>query len=890
MYASDIALDDRSVVSNGDDANMQELCRNALSTLLDNSALPPGSVVAILDLVPQAHAATLAELWARGLVPAILDPHLPEMLQPVLLSELFPAAVLTWTISQSEQGESFQPCPTLDLASPDSQPRRFGPTSQFASASNNDIPAYIAYTSGSTGTPKGVVIGRRAFKSFVQSTCDLYELTSEDRRLLLSNPAFDLAMEQVGTSLHAGCPVIPASPGLIATDPFALAAEVCARGITVLSLPTGVFNAVGTAMDADTSAASAFHQSSVRLVMAGGEAPDPVAIRGWAAALPEARLLNGYGPTECTVVTSYGNLAPDEPITVGTPLPGVTYSLRDGELIIGGVQVGLGYLEKRVGGFESHNGDTYATGDAAQVLADGRWVIEGRRDRMLKVSGYRVDPVTVEGIVTSVDGVSAAHVVSVDGALGCLIVPDTVRSSESWNSQDSAVEEVSSGEDMIKRAVSRRCKTELPWYAVPRLLGMASEIPLTARGKRNPEATASLLRCLARSADRDSAGAGLDLDFAISEIWRRYVGDPEDLRSFAETGADSLTAVSVRGALLGELDVDVPLPVIVGGNVRDLIDASHRARAGVHAGHLSSGQGLVRLRGTAQSDSTDDHSVKEVHWVFLPPMSGAVTRYLRLSRLLPDSHQVSACENAREDLEGGFATAVSAMSDVIAAEIPIDADLRLSGFSLGGVYARAVAVELASRGFTCCSAHLIDPPDPSGHATPERTAFLVFAQVGLAIPGDGARFLRGPVATGEVAEVREDDIAWDELLNAAVATGMATMNEGTQALRNAWEIYRLNASILRSCDVDEIAGQLPKTRILIGATGEDIAYDGAVADRGETAHAQVERVAPSGAWSKICPSATFDRLGIDHFALLDPPHDIAVAQWLTTSEAVSNAG
>ncbi|APT83797.1 hypothetical protein CAQU_00370 [Corynebacterium aquilae DSM 44791] len=439
---------------------------------------------------------------------------------------------------------------------------------------------------------------------------------------------------------------------------------------------------------------------------------------------------------------------------------------------------------------------------------------------------------------------------------------------------------------MLKRKVSDRFEVELPWYAVPRLLGVASEIPLTGRGKRDTEATASLLKNLVCSVKGGPDSTAEDLGSAVTEIWRRYVGDPEDLRSFTESGADSLTAVSVRGDLLEKLDVDVPLPVIIGGNVRDLIDASHRVRAGVHAGHLSSGQGLVRLRGASQGDQ----SAKNVQWVFLPPMSGAVTRYLRLSRLLPDSHQVSACETARADLEGGFATVVSAMSDAIAAEIPFDADLRLSGFSLGGVYARAVAVELASRGFTRCSAYLIDPPDPSGHVTSERTAFLVFAQVGLAIPGDGARFLRGPAATGKVSEVRGEDIDWHELLTAAVATGMATFNEGTQTLRDAWEVYRLNASILSSCDADNLVGQLPPTRILVGATGEDIGYDGAVAERGEKTQAKIEPVAPSGAWSKICPAATFDRLGVDHFALLDPPHDVAVAQWLTGNVEPSTPG
>ncbi|MDO4610594.1 AMP-binding protein [Corynebacterium sp.] len=423
--------------------------RGRLARLLDALSIPPGYAVAIRDLVPHVHRATLAELWDRDLVPVILDPHLPGALRDDLLAELRPAAVVRWTAGEeagaagegagaggagtdaggvppaavrpcAEQPASRDTWRRFDAPDPDDGPGAPDP----GTPDSGDAVAYVAYTSGSTGRPKGAVIGRRAFDSFVTSTCELYELGPQDRRLLLSNPAFDLAMEQVGTSLHAGCALVPAGDGLVATDPASLAAEVTRHSITVLSLPTGVFNAVGAAMAADGAAAAAFRDAPVRLVMAGGEAPDRAAIRGWVRALPGARLLNGYGPTECTVVTSYGEMTPDGPVTVGRPLPGVTYELRDGELIIGGVQVGRGYVHGAAGGFEPGGDRRYATGDGARMLPDGRWVIEGRRDRMIKVSGYRVDPAVVEEAVASADGVAAAHAVLVDGALGCLLVPD----------------------------------------------------------------------------------------------------------------------------------------------------------------------------------------------------------------------------------------------------------------------------------------------------------------------------------------------------------------------------------------------------------------------------------------------------------------------------------
>ncbi|MDO4610595.1 phosphopantetheine-binding protein [Corynebacterium sp.] len=421
---------------------------------------------------------------------------------------------------------------------------------------------------------------------------------------------------------------------------------------------------------------------------------------------------------------------------------------------------------------------------------------------------------------------------------------------------------------------------------MPRLLAVADAIPLTGRGKRDAAASAGILRAAvgADPADDASATPGPDggIDRAVRAVWARHVGDPDDGRSFVDAGADSLTAVAVRGALLRELGADVPLPAIVAGGVGELVDAVHRSRAGVAPGHVSSGRAVVRLRRAVASsgDVAEPSADTGVRWVFLPPMSGAVTRYLRLSRLLPAEHEVLACETARKDLESGFGAVVTAMADGICAAVPAGADVRVSGFSLGGVYARAVAVELAARGYARCSAHLIDPPDPGGHVTPERAAFLVFAQVGLAIPGDGARFLHGAVARGEVDEVREPDVDWGRLAQAAVASGMAAPGDSTDVLRDAWEVYRLNAGILAGFDAARYSGAEPPTRILVGADGEDIGYDGAVAERAAGGEVPVERIAPSGAWARLCPAATFDRLAVDHFALLDPPHDAAVARWL----------
>ena len=164
-------------------------------------------------------------------------------------------------------------------------------------------------------------------------------------------------------------------------------------------------------------------------VVLAGEAPRPNDINTWLDSVPNATVINAYGPTEATVdvsvytVTDHIHFAV---VPIGTPLPGVSIHVLDaaqqpcephleGELYIQGPTLAREYLNdpsETAAAFVSVDiGDgsvrrLYRTGDLGYRLADGNLVCTGRRDRQTKINGVRIEPAEVELALQSLPGVT----------------------------------------------------------------------------------------------------------------------------------------------------------------------------------------------------------------------------------------------------------------------------------------------------------------------------------------------------------------------------------------------------------------------------------------------------------------------------------------------------
>jgi acyl-coenzyme A synthetase/AMP-(fatty) acid ligase len=273
--------------------------------------------------------------------------------------------------------------------------------------------AAILYTSGSTGQPRGVALSHGAVASFAQWAADLIALQSNDRIASTTPFFFDLstfdlyAVLGCGASLH----IVPSSLTLAPSRLSAWLKEQAISGwYTVPSLLAFLAYKGNLAQTALTF---------LRFLFFAGEVFPSPALIDLAANLPRTELYNFFGPTETNVCCYWPvdreRLAANHPIPIG--LPATDYELRiDGgnsELWARGSGLASGYWQQGQLQPLLNEDGWYPTGDRVS-LVNGEFHFHGRLGRMLKCSGYRVEPAEIEAVVNAMAGVIGCAVVGID--------------------------------------------------------------------------------------------------------------------------------------------------------------------------------------------------------------------------------------------------------------------------------------------------------------------------------------------------------------------------------------------------------------------------------------------------------------------------------------------
>lgn len=341
--------------------------------------------------------------------------------------------------------------------------------------------AYILHTSGSTGTPKGILHTHKSGLAYAKMAAALTGLTATDRVSHHTPIHFDMSIFDIFSASVAGatCIVIPEMHAMM---PASLTQLTEAEAITVwYSVPFALRQMVerGVLADRDLSA--------LRLVMFAGEKMPPAILRDFVAHVPTARILNAYGPTETNHCVT-ADLAPSDftgeaALPIGLPDTGSTAHIGEGgELLIAGDQVMVGYWND-----EGRNAQVfveiggrrfYRTGDLVRRDEAGRLHLLGRKDRQIKLRGYRIELDEIELALTNAPGVSEA-VVSVEneGLSAFVTGPGAIDLAE----------------------VSQSISSVLPRYAVPDTITVVDDFARTATGK------VDRLALLARKGGQDAA-------------------------------------------------------------------------------------------------------------------------------------------------------------------------------------------------------------------------------------------------------------------------------------------------------------------------------------------------------------------------------------------------
>lgn len=369
--------------------------------------------------------------------------------------------------------------PPLILLDGDSESAE--PSPAPATRTDGESLAYLMYTSGSTGTPKGVEIRHRSIIRLVRDV-EYVPLHPTTVMLHAAPLGFDASTLEIWGPLLNGGRIVIHEERL--PTPQDLARTIRTHGVTTAWLTAALFN---TIVDDDPR-----WLEGLRHLLIGGEALSVSHVRRALAALPRMALINGYGPTECTTFSTTYAIPHDLPgdahsIPIGRPIADTSLYILNarlepvptgviGELYIGGLGVGRGYLRRPElneqkfvpNPFGRPDERLYRTGDLVRYLDDGNVEFIGRRDGQVKIRGFRIETGEIEATLNRFPGVKACAVVA----------------RRDHDAEARLVAYVVASEKEADFAQLRKHAAKcLPEFMVPAAFMRLDELPLTVNGK-----------------------------------------------------------------------------------------------------------------------------------------------------------------------------------------------------------------------------------------------------------------------------------------------------------------------------------------------------------------------------------------------------------------------
>ncbi|MFC9663384.1 non-ribosomal peptide synthase/polyketide synthase [Nocardia sp. NPDC127606] len=587
LLATAVAADpDRDAVTDGDRTlTYRELDRasSRLARVLIDSGVGPDDVIAVG--IPRSIESVLA-VWAiakSGAAWLPVDPSYP--LDRITHMVTDSGARLGLTVSESQ---SALPGPIdwlvldeLKLMA-ECAGRSSDPVTDFDRVRTLRAQhlAYVIYTSGSTGLPKGVLVTQAGIAGFAAEETARMFGTADARILQVGSPSFDISVMELLLAVNSAATLVIAPHGRhVGAELAQLLSEQ--RVTHALMTPSGLAVLDPAPLDA------------LRMVMVGGEACPPDLIARWTAGPVSRAFVNAYGPSETTVATNISApLTADSPLTLGTPLRGITQWVLDsrlrpvpvgvaGELYVAGAQVARGYRSRAaltatrfVACPWASSERMYRTGDLVRWTPEGTLDYLGRNDDQVKLRGFRIELGEVESTLLDRPSVRQAVVlVRADAHRGDQLVAYVVPAE--------------SGELIDVDAIAAGLRATLAAHMVPSAFVVLDALPLTPNGKLDrkalPEPVFAARSFRAPAAGTESVVAemfgevlgvaqiGADDDFfalggnslVATQVVSRLgtaLGRTVSLKSLFE--APTVTALA---ALLGAADAVAPRPALVAG-------------------------------------------------------------------------------------------------------------------------------------------------------------------------------------------------------------------------------------------------------------------------------------------------------------------------------------
>jgi amino acid adenylation domain-containing protein len=426
--------------------------------------------------------------------------------------------------------------------------------------------ACVIYTSGSTGIPKGAMIEQRGLFNHLLSKISDVELSASDVVAQTSPQSFVISVWQFLAPLMVGARVHICTDEQV-QDPALLIQEISREGVTVLQIVPTLLRAILQRVPYEPVFGAL---SRLRSLISTGESLPPDLGRDWFRHFPAVPLINAYGSTECSDdVATHRLTAPPKSgaaVPIGRAIANIRLYVLDthlqpvpigvaGELYVGGVAVGRGYLndlEQTRRSFlrdpfsKRRGARLYRTGDVARWRPDGTLECLGRIDRQVKIRGCRIELEEIEHAIMEHLGVQFAVVLAREDIAGeARLIAYIVAAAHAGPNANEL-------RDFLK--------TRLPAYMIPAGYVFLERMPLTPHGKVDRAALASI-HSPPGQAEAQSVAPRSSTEEVLARIWAELLEVEEFgvLSNFFDLGGHSLLAGRVLARVASVFGVSFPI-------------------------------------------------------------------------------------------------------------------------------------------------------------------------------------------------------------------------------------------------------------------------------------------------------------------------------------------
>ncbi|MEP6804173.1 MAG: amino acid adenylation domain-containing protein [Flavobacterium sp.] len=409
----------------------------------------------------------------------------------------------------------------------------------------NDL-AYCIFTSGTTGVPKGVLNEHGALLNRLLWMRDDLQIDSGSVLLQKTPYIFDVSVWELIMPLMVGCELVIAKPDGH-KDPAYLQDLIQHKEVTIIHFVPSMF-AIFLEYVVIEKCKSLLH------IICSGEALPIHMIKRFKQIFQNKNLHNYYGPTEAAIDVTAINLSQidleNDTVSIGKAMANTKIYIVDksiqlqplgavGELLIGGIQVARGYLnkpdlteEKFIASPFIKDDRLYKTGDLARWLPDGSITYIGRKDNQVKINGYRIELQEIEEILITHEEIKES----------VILVKERDGNKYLAAYYTSAIEQDT---QKLKSYLQNR----LPAYMIPEYFKHLDELPLTVNGKLDKKFLPEIEVTIGNSYIAPSG----ELEEQLVVIWADVLKINEDIisvnRNFFELGGNSMDIIRLNNKI-----------------------------------------------------------------------------------------------------------------------------------------------------------------------------------------------------------------------------------------------------------------------------------------------------------------------------------------------------